>query len=71
MGCKFLRQEVSEGCRRSLSILFLLPSQFLSCHRQKSGPSKFESVKLMKICDVINFVIIMSYASEARIKFKK
>lgn len=25
-------------------------------HRQKSGPSKFESVKLMKICDVINFV---------------
>lgn len=25
-------------------------------HRQKSGPSKFESVKLMKICDGINFV---------------
>lgn len=25
-------------------------------HRQKSEPSKFESVKLMKICDGINFV---------------
>lgn len=25
-------------------------------HRQKSGPSKFESVKLMKICGGINFV---------------
>lgn len=25
-------------------------------HRQKSGPSKFESVKLMKLCDGINFV---------------
>lgn len=25
-------------------------------HRQKSGPSKLESVKLMEICDGINFV---------------
>lgn len=25
-------------------------------YRQKTGPLKFESVKLMKICDGINFV---------------